>query len=112
MSGIFLFARPFPGTIPHLLLSLFPKPGNPMNNHSVTIKDIARILGISKSTVSRALSEQHTDVNAETREKVVALANKLNYQPNTIALNLKQQRTKTIGVMIPETVNTFFSSAV
>ncbi|MEX2232573.1 MAG: LacI family DNA-binding transcriptional regulator [Cyclobacteriaceae bacterium] len=82
-----------------------------MSNHSVTIKDIARILGISKSTVSRALSE-HTDVNAKTREKVLALATKLRYQPNSIALHLKQQRTNTIGVIIPETVNTFFSGAV
>lgn len=83
-----------------------------MHNSAVTIKDIARILGISKSTVSRALSDQHKDVNAETREKVMALANKLHYQPNAIALNLKQQRTNTIGVIIPETVNTFFSGAV
>lgn len=82
-----------------------------MNNHSVTIKDIAKILGISKSTVSRALSE-HSDVHSETREKVLALAGKLQYQPNAIALNLKQQRTNTIGVIIPETENPFFARAV
>ena len=82
-----------------------------MNNHSVTIKDIAKILGISKSTVSRALSE-HSDVHTETREKVLALARKLQYQPNAIALNLKQQRTNTIGVIIPETENPFFARAV
>lgn len=82
-----------------------------MNNRSVTIKDIARLLGISKSTVSRALSE-HSDVNAETRKKVLAIARELQYQPNSIALNLKQQRTNTIGVLIPETGNPFFSRAV
>ncbi len=82
-----------------------------MNNHSVTIKDIAKILGISKSTVSRALSE-HSDVHAETRNKVLALAKKLQYQPNVIALNLKQQRTNTIGVIIPETENPFFARTV
>lgn len=82
-----------------------------MNNHPVTIKDIARQLGISKSTVSRALSE-HSDVNAETRKKVLALAHQLQYQPNTIALNLKKQRTNTVGVIIPETGNPFFSRAV
>lgn len=82
-----------------------------MNNRSVTIKDIARLLGISKSTVSRALSE-HSDVNAETRKKVLTTARELQYQPNSIALNLKQQRTNTIGVLIPETGNPFFSRAV
>ena len=82
-----------------------------MSSHSVTIKDIARILGISKSTVSRALTE-HADVNPETREAILALAHKLQYQPNAIAVNLKQQRTKTIGVIIPQTANTFFSKAV
>jgi len=81
-----------------------------MNNDSVTIKDIAKLLGISKSTVSRALSE-HSDVNAETRKKILEVAQKMNYQPNTIALNLKQQRTNTIGVIIPETMNRFFSKA-
>jgi DNA-binding LacI/PurR family transcriptional regulator len=81
-----------------------------MSNASVTIKDIAKLLGISKSTVSRALSE-HSDVNAETRKKILEVAQQMNYQPNTIALNLKQQRTNTIGVMIPETMNRFFSKA-
>jgi DNA-binding LacI/PurR family transcriptional regulator len=81
-----------------------------MSNESVTIKDIAKMLGISKSTVSRALSE-HSDVNTETRKKILEVAQKLNYQPNTIALNLKQQRTNTIGVIIPETMNRFFSKA-
>ena len=82
-----------------------------MKNHAVTIKDIARILGISKSTVSRALSE-HSDVNAETRRRVLEVAEQLQYQPNSIALNLKQQRTNTIGVLIPDTGNPFFSRAV
>jgi DNA-binding LacI/PurR family transcriptional regulator len=48
-----------------------------MSSGAVTIKDIARILGISKSTVSRALSE-HSDVNAETRKKIQAVAQQLN----------------------------------
>lgn len=82
-----------------------------MKNHAVTIKDIARLLGISKSTVSRALSE-HSDVNPETRKKVLATAHKLQYQPNSIAINLKQQRTNTIGVLIPDTGNPFFSRAI
>jgi DNA-binding LacI/PurR family transcriptional regulator len=82
-----------------------------MSATSVTIKDIAKMLGISKSTVSRALSE-HSDVNAETRQRVLEIARKLNYAPNAIALNLKQQRTNTIGVIIPDTVNRFFAKAI
>jgi DNA-binding LacI/PurR family transcriptional regulator len=82
-----------------------------MSTESVTIKDIAKLLGISKSTVSRALSE-HSDVNQETRKKVLEVAHKLNYQPNALAINLKQQRTHTIGVIIPETVNHFFVKAI
>jgi len=82
-----------------------------MSSGSVTIKDIAKILGISKSTVSRALSE-HSDVNQETRKKILEVAQQLNYQPNALALNLKQQRTNTIGVIIPETVNRFFAKAI
>ena len=77
----------------------------------VTIKQIAKLLGISKSTVSRALQNRN-DVNAETRRKVVELAERLHYQPNSIALHLKKQKTQTIGVIIPETSNAFFSRAV
>ena len=82
-----------------------------MKSSSVTIKDIAKILGISKSTVSRALTE-HSDVNAETRKEILDIAMKLQYQPNTLAVALKQQRTNTIGVIIPETVNRFFAKAI
>ena len=69
------------------------------------------MLGVSKSTVSRALTRQ-ADVNAETRRKVLELAQKLNYEPNALALNLRHKRTNTLGVIIPETINTFFSRVV
>ncbi len=82
-----------------------------MNKAPVTIKDIARLLGISKSTVSRALSS-NADIHPETKKKVLELAHKLDYQPNVVAVNLKQQRTHTLGVIIPETVNRFFAKAV
>ena len=77
----------------------------------VTIKDIARELGISPSTVSRALKD-HPDISSKTKLAVNALAEKLNYQPNIVALNLRQQKTFTIGVVIPELVHFFFSTVI
>ncbi len=65
-----------------------------------TIKDIARQLNISISTVSRALRGA-TDVNAETKKAVKALAEELKYQPNQLALSLRKQQTHTIGVIVP-----------
>jgi LacI family transcriptional regulator len=77
----------------------------------VTIKDIARELGISPSTVSRALKD-HPDISPETKKAVNALAEKLNYQPNIVALSLRQSKTNTIGVIIPEIVHFFFSTVI
>ncbi len=82
-----------------------------MNYNPVTIKDIARELGISPSTVSRALKD-HPDISVETKKTVNQLATKLNYQPNTVALNLRQSKTNTIGVIIPEIVHFFFSTII
>jgi DNA-binding LacI/PurR family transcriptional regulator len=82
-----------------------------MPKSETTIRDIARVLGISKSTVSRALNN-HYDVNPETARKVRELATQIDYHPNLLAQHLKQQRTNTIGVVIPETVNRFFAKAI
>ncbi len=82
-----------------------------MSGVPVTIKDIARMLGISVSTVSRALKD-HPDISAETKEKVSETARKLNYRPNALALGLKSSKSKTIGVIIPEIVHFFFSSVI
>lgn len=82
-----------------------------MKFNQVTIKDIARELGISPSTVSRALKD-HPDISAETKKAVNELADRLNYQPNIVALSLRQKKTNTIGVIIPEIVNTFFSTVI
>ena len=82
-----------------------------MRSNQITIKDIARILGISPSTVSRAL-KNHPDINSETKKAVNDLANKLKYQPNAVALGLKNSRSNTIGVIIPEIVHYFFSSVI
>lgn len=77
----------------------------------VTIKDIAKILGISVSTVSRALKD-HPDISAETKQEVQALAKKLNYTPNVIALSLRNKKTFLIGVIIPEIIHHFFSCVI
>src|SRR5258707_6973891 len=82
-----------------------------MNFNQVTIKDIARELGISPSTVSRALKD-HPDISPETKKAVNQLAEKLNYQPNIVALNLRQRKTNTIGIIIPEIVHFFFSTVI
>ena len=79
--------------------------------HQVTIKDIAKKLGISPSTVSRAL-KNNPSISPATRKKVIELANKLQYEPNKIALSLKNQSTKTIGVIIPEIIHFFFSTVI
>lgn len=82
-----------------------------MKSHQVTIKDIAKILGISVSTVSRAL-KNHPDISIETKMQVTELAHKLKYEPNALALSLRKSKTNTIGVIIPEIVHHFFSSVI
>ncbi len=82
-----------------------------MKFNQVTIKDIARELGVSPSTVSRALKD-HPDISPDTKKAVNELAEKLNYQPNTVALSLRQSKTNTIGVIIPELVHYFFSTVI
>ncbi len=74
----------------------------------VTIKDIAEKLGISVSTVSRALKD-HPDISLKTRQAVKELAKLLGYKPNLIALNLKNSKTNTIGLIVPEVEHHFFS---
>ena len=78
---------------------------------NATIIDIAKKIGISVSTVSRALSD-HPDIKNETKELVRKIAEELNYTPNTIAKSLKNNRSTTIGVIVPEIKHDFFSSAI
>jgi DNA-binding LacI/PurR family transcriptional regulator len=82
-----------------------------MKSHQLTIKDIAKILGISISTVSRALKD-HPDISQETKIQVKEMANKLNYRPNILALNLRRNKTNTIGVIIPEIIHHFFATVI
>ncbi|KIL40795.1 hypothetical protein SD70_11150 [Gordoniibacillus kamchatkensis] len=73
------------------------------------IKDIAKHLGVSVSTVSRAMNG-HPDVSEETKKQVLEAVRALNYRPNAIAKGLIQKKTFTIGLMIPDISDPFFSS--
>lgn len=75
----------------------------------ITIKDIARELNISVSTVSRAL-QNHPDISERTKDLVRDCARQLNYKPNIMASNLRTSKNTTIGVVIPELNHHFFSS--
>lgn len=79
--------------------------------HRATIKDIAKQLEISPSTVSRAL-KNHPDISDKTKKAVIELAEKLKYRPNQMALNLRKSKNNTIGVIIPQIVHYFFSSII
>ncbi len=76
-----------------------------------TIKDIAKHLTISVSTVSRALSGDK-NIRTETREKVIAAAKELGYRPNPVATSLKFGRTNTVGVIVPEMTTPFASQII
>src|SRR5262245_43118941 len=82
-----------------------------MKFEAVTIKDIARALGISTSTVSRALRDSY-EISPETKQLVLECAEKFNYRPNPIALSLKERRSRSIGVVVSEIANNFFSQAI
>lgn len=79
-----------------------------MNKPQITIKDIARALNVSPSTVSRALKD-NPDISQETRDLIHAYAREHNYKPNVQAVNLRAGRTNTIGVIVPQMVHHFFS---
>src|ERR1700750_1591427 len=75
------------------------------------IKEIAQKLNISVSTVSRAL-HNHPSIGLRTRTRVQQLAKELNYEPNQIAIFFKQRKTFTIGVVLPNLKEEFFSNAI
>ena len=76
-----------------------------------TIKDIAKALGLSTSTVSRALRDSY-EISEDTKRLVMEYAEKINYKPNPIALSLKERRSYSIGVIVCEVANSFFSQAI
>ncbi|MGL5112009.1 MAG: LacI family DNA-binding transcriptional regulator, partial [Flavobacterium sp.] len=77
----------------------------------ITLKEIASILGISITTVSKAL-KNYPDVSEKTKQAVLALAKDLQYTPNSFAVNLRTKESKTIGLIIPEVMHHFFSNVI
>ncbi|WP_124978836.1 LacI family DNA-binding transcriptional regulator [Nonlabens xiamenensis] len=77
----------------------------------VTLQDIADQLGISVTTVSKALKD-YPDVSAKTKALVKELATTLNYKPNAFAVNLRTKESKTVGLIIPVIVHHFFSNVI
>jgi LacI family transcriptional regulator len=82
-----------------------------MKYEAITIKDIAKALGLSTSTVSRALRGSY-EISTETKKLVLEYAEKLNYRPNPVALSLKEKRSRSIGVVVCEIANNFFSQVI
>jgi LacI family transcriptional regulator len=82
-----------------------------MKFEAITIKDIAKALGLSTSTVSRALRDSY-EISPETKKLVQEYAEKNNYHPNPIALSLKERRSRSIGVIVCEIANSFFSQVI
>jgi DNA-binding LacI/PurR family transcriptional regulator len=82
-----------------------------MKFEPVTIKDIGKALGLSTSTVSRALRGSY-EISSETKKLVLEYAEKINYRPNPIALSLKERRNHSIGIVVCEIANNYFSQAI
>ena len=77
----------------------------------ITLKEIATKLGISITTVSKAL-KGYPDVSEKTRNAVLELAKSLHFTPNSFAVNLRTKESRTIGLVIPEVVHHFFSNVI
>ena len=87
-----------------------------LNNFSdcamgVNLKELAAELKLSPSTVSRALNDSY-EISDATKQKVISLAKKLDYQPNPFARSLRENKSKTIAVVIPERINSYFANVV
>ncbi len=88
------------------------EPRNRKNKrHQTTIVDIAHELGVSNSTVSRAL-HNHPDINPDTRKAILETARELDYQPNQLAHSLVKSCTNTVGIIVPEFMTQFFPNVI
>ncbi|HVG13825.1 MAG TPA: LacI family DNA-binding transcriptional regulator, partial [Chitinophagaceae bacterium] len=81
----------------------------PMKN--INIKELARELKLSVSTISKALHDSY-EISEETKQHVLKSAARLNYVPNPYASSLRGRKSKTIGVVVPEVADSFFSLAI
>ncbi len=82
-----------------------------MANRRASITDLAKMLGLSPSTISRALSD-HNDVSEATKQRVRQLAEELHYQPNQLAAALRRGRSNALGVLVPHITGHFFPQVV
>lgn len=82
-----------------------------MNDQTIKLKDMARILAVSESTVSRALRD-HPRISKATREKVKKLAEQLDYTPNQVARNLQNRHMNAIGVVVPKLSYYLYAQAI
>ena len=87
--------------------ALSKRTGSSMEN-AITISDIAKVLGVSETTVSRALNNSSL-VNEGTKNEIVRVAERLNYRPNLIAKSFVRRKTQSIGVIITNIANPFFA---
>jgi LacI family transcriptional regulator len=78
---------------------------------NTTLKKISEILGLSISTISRALKD-HPDISAKTKQRVIELANTLDYEPNVNAINLRTSNSKLFGLIVPSIANTFYNAFI
>ena len=78
----------------------------------VTIKDVSKELGLSPTTISLVLNGKDSSIPLQTRQRILECVEKLNYHPDPIAQSLATQRTYTIGVLIPDITNSFFTEYV
>ncbi len=76
----------------------------------VTLKDIAKLAGVSESTVSLVLNKREIRISTEKKEEILRIADDLRYRPNLLAKSLSSQKTYTIGLIIPDLSNPFFAS--
>jgi LacI family transcriptional regulator len=93
-----------------ILMSSRKKP-TPTTPAAVSMADLARELGVSMTTISRALSDHHS-IGAATKQRVLKLAKKLNYQPNHLATALRTGQSKLLGVVVPYIEGKFFPSVI
>lgn len=82
-----------------------------MGQRRTSLKEIAEQLGVSIATVSRAIRDSH-EVGDEMKDKVKALAKKLNYRPNPFAQSLKRNAPKVIGVVVPNLVTHYYAAVL